>query len=47
VNSISNINYIGLDLIYAAPKMYLKGGYVPYTKTFTVGAGIKIFKFKK
>jgi hypothetical protein len=45
--NISNINYIGLDLVYAAPKMCLRLGWQPYTKTYTIGTGVKIFSFKK
>lgn len=45
-NTISNINFIGLDLIYAAPKMYIRAGWIPYTKTYTLGTGVKLFKFK-
>jgi hypothetical protein len=46
VNGISNINYIGLNGIYAFPKGYAEIMYQPYTKTFTIGTGLKIFKFK-
>jgi hypothetical protein len=47
VNTISNINYIALNGLYAFPKGYAELTYQPYTKIFTVGTGIKIFKFKK
>jgi hypothetical protein len=46
-NGISNINYIGLNGIYAFPKGYAEIMYQPYTKTFSIGTGIKILKFKK
>lgn len=44
VNNVSNINYIGLSGIYAFPKGYFEVMYQPYTKTFTIGTGIKILK---
>lgn len=45
-NTISNINYIGLNGLYAFPKGYAEIIYQPYTKIFTLGAGVKLFKFK-
>jgi hypothetical protein len=44
--TISNINYIGLNMIYAAPKMYLNVKWTPYIKGFEFGTGIKILQFK-
>lgn len=44
--TISNINYIGLNMIYAAPKMYLNVKWTPYIKGFEFGIGIKILQFK-
>lgn len=46
VNNVSNINLISLNGIYAFPKGYAELNYQPYTKIFTLGTGIKIFKFK-
>jgi hypothetical protein len=46
-NTISNINYISLDALYIFPKGYLKANWQPYTKIYSAGFGVKIFKFKK
>lgn len=46
-NGISNINYLSLEAIYAAPKGYFKVGWQPYTEQFSLSAGVRIVKFKK
>jgi hypothetical protein len=46
VNDISNINYISLKGLYAFPKGFVDVSWTPYTKTYSLGYGIKLLRFK-
>jgi hypothetical protein len=45
INTV-NINYIALNGLFCYPKGYFELQYQPYTKTFSIGSGIRLFKFK-
>jgi hypothetical protein len=47
IDSVYNINYIGLEAIYAYPKGYIGFEWQPYVKTYSLKMGIKILQFKQ
>jgi hypothetical protein len=45
--TISNINYINLELVYVYPKGYTRVSWEPYTNSFSLSSGVTIFKIKE
>jgi hypothetical protein len=41
------VNQFSIDALYGFSKGYIGAGYQPYTNSFSIKAGIKIFKFKR
>ena len=45
--TISNINYLSLEGIYAYPKGYFRANWTPFNNAFEIGTGVKFLQFKK
>lgn len=45
-NSISNINYISVEAVFAYSKGYIRANWQPYTGIYSLGTGIRLIQFK-